>query len=333
MPSHSSSETISLIIPAHNSEQTLPLCLDAIRASTHSPLQIIVVDDASIDQTSEVARLHGAIVYRLTEHHHVNHCRNLGAEKASGDILFFLDSDVIIQPHTIQEIFDSLDSRQVDAVIGLYSTQHRHDNTASQYKNLWIRYSYLKAGHSLDWIFGAVAAIRKEAFDRFSGFDSMLILNKGGDLELGKRMVGSHLKIMLNPRMDVEHLKRHTIATLLRNDFERSRGFVELALRLDQLARSLRRGFVNVYAGFAYSAVLSWLFLVSAIFGIWWASFRWIAPLTLIVYLALNIRFLLYFGRHRRMSEVPAVLVTMFLDHLACNIGCIVGFLRWTFSK
>jgi len=327
------SPAISVIIAAHNSQEVLGECLAALRSVQPTVREIIVVDDGSTDRTAEIANHHGATVIALASTHFANYCRNLGAERATGDILLFVDSDVVVQPDTVEKILDAFESENTDAVIGLYSSKHRHENIASQYKNLWIRYSYLKSLRTIDWIFGAVAAVRTEAFRKASGFDRTLFMNKGGDLELGKRMANSRPAIVLNPAVQVEHLKRHTLTSLLRNDYERSQGFVQLAAKLGQLARSLRKGFVNIYPGFAYSSILAWAFVASLLIGFWVIQFRWLAVLCASAYLSLNLGFLIYYARHRRLQEIPAVLGIMFLDHLVCALGSLRGVVRWLRSR
>jgi len=185
----------------------------------------------------------------------------------------------------------------------------------------------------VDWIFGAIAAIRKEAFTKAGGFDRSLFMHKGGDLELGKRMAHARPSIILNPTVEAEHLKQHTLLSLLRNDLERSQGFVQLAANLGQLAISLTKGFVNIYPGFVYSAALSWVIVLCLLLGIWFDALRWIGLACAGAYLLLNLPFLMYYVRHREVAEIPAVLGLMFLDHLACALGSIKGMFRWLLSR
>jgi glycosyltransferase involved in cell wall biosynthesis len=59
------------------------------------PLEVIVVDDASTDATSQAARAAGARVLRTETHRNAGGARNLGIEASSGDVLAFLDADVV----------------------------------------------------------------------------------------------------------------------------------------------------------------------------------------------------------------------------------------------
>lgn len=320
--------SISAIIPARNSGGTLALCLTAIRTSTLPIAEIIVVSDGSTDDTCDVARTHNTALIDLPHRHHANHCRNLGAAQAHGDILMFLDSDVVLHPDATHHAVRALADPSYDAVVGVYSVAHRHRNAASQYKNLWIRYSYLRTQRQIDWIFGAIAVIRAEAFRSAGGFDDTLFMHAGGDLELGKRMACARPSILLNPSVEVEHLKRHTLITLLKNDFRRSQGFVRLASRLGQFGQSLTKGFVNIYPEFAYSSLIAWIVAALAIGSIWSTTALWAGIVALSCHLGINVPFFVYYASQRGFRHVPAAAGIMFLDHLVCGLGSLKGLFR-----
>ena len=95
---------ISFIIPAHNEEAWVGRCVSAIRSaleSTGDPHEIIVVDDASSDDTGSIARQQGAQVIRV-EHRQIAATRNAGARQSGGDILFFVDADTLVNASAIQ---------------------------------------------------------------------------------------------------------------------------------------------------------------------------------------------------------------------------------------
>ena len=91
---------ISVIIPAYQSDKVIPLCLQAIRESSEPPHEIIVVDDHSTDGTALIGLRYGAQVLQTETHAGPAAARNVGARKASGDVLLFIDSDVVIRPDT-----------------------------------------------------------------------------------------------------------------------------------------------------------------------------------------------------------------------------------------
>lgn len=329
-----STDRISVIISAHNSELYLDECLNALECSASRVHEIIVVDDGSTDRTLSVAQEHRVKTISLDNVYGTNYCRNTGAKTASGDVLLFIDSDVVVQADTIKRISDCLKDTTVDAVVGVYTVKHRHPGLTSQYKNLWIRFSYLKSGPTIDWIFGAVAAIRREVVQKAGGFDSTIFMKFGGeDLELGKRMVRSHHRIVCDPSAEVEHLKRHTLRSLLRNDYQRSQGFIRLACDLGQVGSAISDGFANIYPSFILSTIFSWPIALSGAVGLWFPSFWWTFSILGATYIGLNTPFYRYFAKHRGRFEAFKVVGLMFLDHLVCTLGSLRGVLRWRVSR
>ncbi len=93
--------TVSVVIPVRNGAASLPRLIEAIHAQKleEHAVEIIVVDDGSTDGTADVAREAGAQVVHLTEPTgNPAHARNVGALKASGEFLIFLDVDCIPEP-------------------------------------------------------------------------------------------------------------------------------------------------------------------------------------------------------------------------------------------
>jgi glycosyltransferase involved in cell wall biosynthesis len=325
-----STRAVSVIIPAHNSESTLSICIEAVMASSYPVSEIIVVNDGSSDATSRLARSSGAATIDLDHAHGPNYCRNIGTAIASGEIVLFLDSDVVVQRDTIRRVVEAFTDERVDAIVGIYSSVHRHTNLVSQYKNLWIRFSYLRSGPRIDWIFGAISAIRGNVVRDVQGFDRHIPITHGGDdLELGKRLAKAAHTILIHPEIEVEHLHRHTLTSLWRNDFSRSQGFVVLAGRLGEMGHSVRRGFVNIYPAFVVSTALSWPILGSAVAGVLLPAVWWIPASLGVLYLGLNHRFLAYFVRHRGLLSLVPVVGILWADHLACALGSTWGIVRW----
>ncbi len=320
---------ISVIIPTYNRVVELSECLMSLREQSLLPSEVLVVDDGSTDNTADIVRQWNATLIMSGGGRQANYCRNLGASRATGDILVFFDSDTVASADTLEVMLTTLSDPSVDAVVGLYSVRHRHQNAASQYKNLWIRYSYLKCAGHIDWIFGAVSAIRKDAFLKAGGFDRTMMMTHGGeDLELGKRMATHNLKIVLNPACEVEHLKKHTLISLLRNDIMRSDGFVRVAGKVGHLKQSILSGFVNVYRAFVFSVPVSCAVAVSGLGAIVWSRMHLPFIAFLVLYGLLNAPFLFYFVRHRGFRQSVPALGILFADHLACAVGGVRGFWR-----
>jgi len=102
--------TVSIIIPTLNEAVLLPALLDALRAQTHTPEEIIVADAGSSDDTVEIARRTGCRVV-LGGRPAVG--RNAGAEVARGDVLLFLDADVLPPPYFLACTLSEFEKRRL----------------------------------------------------------------------------------------------------------------------------------------------------------------------------------------------------------------------------
>ena len=91
---------ISIIIPVYNSSLTLNECLNSIFSSKYYDFEVIVVSGNSTDNSVEIAKKYKTKIIELTENKGPALARNRGAEIAEGEILLFIDSDVIINKDT-----------------------------------------------------------------------------------------------------------------------------------------------------------------------------------------------------------------------------------------
>jgi glycosyltransferase involved in cell wall biosynthesis len=88
---------VSILIPTLNSEKTLPLLLSLINKSNINDIEVLIVDGGSRDRTLEIAKIYGAKIIGENVRN-IALARNILLEKARGEILIFLDSDVLIPP-------------------------------------------------------------------------------------------------------------------------------------------------------------------------------------------------------------------------------------------
>lgn len=324
---------VSIIIPVKNGSSTLDACLRSIKRSYYKNYEIIVVDDHSSDNTREVALRHQCTVLAAEGGEGANYARNFGAKAAKGDILVFIDADVMIRRETILEIVETLEDETTDAVVGIYTARHRNESLVSQYKNLWIRYSYLKSPAVIDWMFGATSGIKRKAFEQLGGFNNDLMVQYGDEIELGKRAARSNLNIVLNLDIEIEHLKYYTLRSFIKNEFQRSMGFVQLASQLGETTQSLKRGFINVYPTFVVATIVSVIVLAVIVASVVGALSPWYAVGAVVIYLLLNIRFLNYLEQVRGLFAMIVMIPILFLDQLVCFIGSGIGLFRSLFRK
>src|ERR1035438_4291958 len=130
--------TVSVVIPVYNGANDLELCLSALRSSKTQPMECIVVDDGSTDNSAEVAARFGVKVLSTSGRGGPAGARNLGAKAALGEILLFLDSDCMVDPETLTKIqAEFCRDPELDAVMGSY------DRSPSERKSTRLNSSHL----------------------------------------------------------------------------------------------------------------------------------------------------------------------------------------------
>ncbi len=112
---------VSIIIPVYNVEKYLPACLDSVLGQTLKELELIAIDDASPDCCGEILDEYAerdlrVRVIHLSENHMQGYGRNRGLEIATGKYIYFLDSDDMITPESMEELYCLSEDENLDVV-------------------------------------------------------------------------------------------------------------------------------------------------------------------------------------------------------------------------
>lgn len=123
---------VSLIIPVYNMEKYLDTCLKSIILSTYKNLEIIIIDDCSIDNSEKIIKKYiqndkRIIHVKNSKNLNVSESRNKGLKKVSGDYIMFVDSDDYISSNWIKNMVENIERKKCDVVIGA-SKQFKESN-------------------------------------------------------------------------------------------------------------------------------------------------------------------------------------------------------------
>lgn len=112
---------ISIIVPIYNAEQYLVECIDSLIKQSLKNIEIILINDGSIDSSSEICKMYAAkdsrIRYYETPNGGVSNARNVGISYAIADWITFVDSDDWVSPDYCQKLASYIDDK-VDFIIG-----------------------------------------------------------------------------------------------------------------------------------------------------------------------------------------------------------------------
>ncbi len=113
---------VSIIIPVYNMADCVVRCLSSVQQQTYTDIQVILVDDGSVDNSREVCNefCQGDPRFRLicAEHGGVSHARNVGLSHADGQYLMFIDGDDEVRSDMVERYWQEATDFGADIVIG-----------------------------------------------------------------------------------------------------------------------------------------------------------------------------------------------------------------------
>ena len=271
---------ISVIIPVRNGATVLARCLDALEKSRAVKWECIVIDDGSTDESPKIAARFGVCLLPAPQPGSgPSQARNAGAKAATAPLLLFLDADVLVRPDTLTAFVDLFDANpDLAAAFGSYDEHPDAPGLASQYRNLLHHFVHQTGQEVASTFWSGCGAIRRSIFLSMGGFDSSYTRPSIEDIELGYRLSARGERIRLAKHIQVTHLKRWTVWSILKTDiFDRALPWTALIRRTNRLPNDLnlrttdRLSAVSVYALLGVFAV-GWRKR-----GIWLACFPLIA--------------------------------------------------------
>lgn len=112
---------ISVVVPIYNVEQYLRRCLDSIVQQTYQNLEIILVNDGSLDDSDKIMQTYAEKDTRIKCIDKINgglsDARNVGMQHASGEYIIFIDSDDYIDFVMIESLYNQIEKEQADVSI------------------------------------------------------------------------------------------------------------------------------------------------------------------------------------------------------------------------
>lgn len=289
---------ISVVMPAFRAARLLPRVLPPLLAmqARGEVCEVIVVDDVSPDDTAAVAERLGARVIRMERNGGPGAARNRAAAEARGEILWFVDSDVIAWEDGARQIAGAFADRAVHAVFGSYDDAPPGEGWMSKYKNLVHRFYHQGARREARTFWAGCGAVRKDAFLAVGGFDiETYRVPSIEDIELGYRISAAGGRILLLPDLLGTHLKTWTMKGVIRTDiFQRALPWARLMIGREGLTDDLNTSLAERgRAGLAGLLLLSLLALPFAPALLWP-----LPPLLLAAAFLVNRRLFAFLARH-----------------------------------
>ncbi|WP_103502237.1 MULTISPECIES: glycosyltransferase family 2 protein [unclassified Streptomyces] len=247
---------VSVVIPNYNYRDSIGLCVDAALRQTYEPLEVIVVDDHSTDDSLEIARRRDVTVLQTPRNSGVAVARNTGAAAASGEVLFFVDSDVALRPDAVEKAVEELLAHpEYGAVCGIYEDQPLiRDSVVEECRVLQAYCWRMESLGTVSFLFSSLTAIPRSVFQRVGPFNPRL--RQTEEVEYGERM-SEHYQIRVTPHVLGRHDDDHRLLPLLRKLFRRARLRVPLFARRRRFAKGFETASRSLAAVAALGAVVT----------------------------------------------------------------------------
>jgi glycosyltransferase involved in cell wall biosynthesis len=320
----------TIIVPFHRNLPFLDRCLGALTPLPASA-EILIAADAAVDDCHPLAAKYGARVLDLRPGPSGPAvARNRAAETARGDVLMFIDADVVATPGAVQAMAHVFDQQpDTAAVFGAYDDEPGDAGFVSQYKNLAHAFIHQASETVARTFWAGFGAVRKDAFLAVGGFDERFARPCIEDIDLGYRLSAAGYRIVLNPSLTACHLKRWTLRGMIVSDIcDRGIPWTQLMMKFQQFASDL-----NVRTSHRVCVVIAYLVLLAA--GLTFLDARWLLaiPGLLAALGMIGYRYYRYFYRERGLWFALRVFPLHCLYHLYNGVSFATGTALYTVNR
>jgi glycosyltransferase involved in cell wall biosynthesis len=179
---HATFPLVSVIIPTYNSQQFLEACLASVATQTYTNLEIIVVDNHSTDQTLAIAKKFTPHVY--TQGPERSAQVNYGVAKATGEYVYKVDSDFILDPQVVQQCIAKMNEGFDAAVV-----HNTPDETIS-----WIAKirKFEVDMYKYDLTHSSARFVKKSVYQAIGGFNEAI--TAGEDYDFQNKLNRAHYR-------------------------------------------------------------------------------------------------------------------------------------------
>jgi GT2 family glycosyltransferase len=327
---------LSVVVPFHRNLDHLGRCLTALSAARAALprgtalCEVVVVADGARQDPTDLATATGATVLAIDGPSGPAVARNRGAAVTSGDVLVFVDSDVVVARQSLSRLAAWLDSdADLAAVFGAYDEDPGDAGFFSQGKNLAHSFVHHRSAGDARTFWAGLGAVRAHVFARVGGFDERFARPSVEDIDLGYRISAAGGRIRLDPTIQGQHLKRWTLRGAIVTDM-RDRGipWTQLLHRYGGLHDDL-----NVTVAYRGCVVVAYLMTACLLAGAWWPALIAPVPFAIFALWLLDRPYYHYFARRRGLPYAVAWFPVHVLHHLCNGLSFIVGTVLYTSKR
>lgn len=315
---------VSVVVPNYNGAKTLSRCLESIFAQTYRNLEVVVVDDASTDDSTAIARRYDCLLVELPHNSGPSVARNRGIAASRGEVIFFVDVDVELDPDAIAIAMRILrDNPRYAVVGGIYRTRPMIDDGLIERCQVLHAHYWRKRNEGIVRSgYFSLGALRRSVVDELGGFNEQLGTDYGEDTEYGFR-IAARYPMLLTSEILGSHDDDDRLWPILRKRLRRTAALVPLwiALRKEEPGEQAAYRPSQVVAA-AFSVAGLPLALVNPILAV-------VPAVALLWFVLADFGLPRFVRREAGLRYLAPVLILHYLCCLAMVVGIGVGLARW----
>ncbi len=317
-----SQPSVSVVISAYNASSTIEKCMESILNQDYHNMEVVVVDDGSIDDTLKKVSKYKANIIAKPSRCGVAHSRNLGAKNSNSEVLIFVDSDIVITPGAISRIIKTFNEKPDILAIGArYSENTKDFNFASDFKNMDLSYRCHLCADYVKYLGSFFMAIKKETFLKAKGFaEDFSKSPTAEDIEFGYRVTKGKKAMFIDKAILVDHLKKYTLLSMLKTDFVR----IVNMMKIIKLSKGKFKAGEHAPMPYMINLFLPVLIVLSVlgavIFQLWWPSL-----LLATAFVINNFGFVHFLLVKRGVIFAVKSLLVLFIEYIIASFSVIIS--------
>jgi len=315
----------SLIIPAYNAAKFIRICLEsALRQSlSREQYEVIVVDDGSTDNTSEIVSTYPV---KMVKQHNQGPAaaRNNGARVSRGEILVFTDSDCELSCGFLENIIAPMENNSnIVGIQGSYKTKQNGFIAKFVQVEIETRYRKMFKSEYIDFIGTYAAAYRKSIFEQFGGFDQEFREASGEDTEFSYKLHEAGHKMLFEPKAVVYHQHPTILTKYLKTKFYR--GYWRIRLYKKHPKKTINDSYTPQSLKFQVISIPFVLFFcLLSIMNLCWLAGLFVV---FIIFFLSSMPFFKSF-LEKKLTHYFFIPFVLFLRALSIFLGMIFGFIN-----
>ena len=195
---------LSVIVPFYN-QKYLQKCLESIFESDYPNFEVIAINDGSTDNSLSIAKSFPCKVIDLKKNKGVANARNQGAKVAKGNILIFIDSDIVVEKDTLSKFAKVHENPEINVCdCGICPKSLTKGFAADLIAVLWSYYTLVRK-HNPTFLNTMTCSIQKKVFDEIGQFDTSFEAAGGEEFEIGRIIRQHNYKIYVDTSFCIKH--------------------------------------------------------------------------------------------------------------------------------